>query len=189
MGLQCIWRKRSEKIKTVIHIAKNTCISEDELVFKASRSSGPGGQNINKLNTRITLFFNVSSSPSLSEWQKQRVLSHLATRADKNGVLRVVSQKFRTQKANRKAATERLQQLLQEALKTRPVRKKTKVPPYARERRLQEKKHRSLLKQRRTRRNWTEWNRALAYCGSKNLSMFSSANQGKNHHGGNDNDY
>jgi ribosome-associated protein len=140
----------------VIHISKNTYISEDEFVFKASRSSGPGGQNVNKLNTRITLFFDVSNSPNLSEWQKQRVLSRLATRADKNGVLRIVSQKFRTQKANRKAALERLQRLLQEALKTRPARKKTNVPPYAREQRLQEKKHRSLLKQHRTRKNWTE---------------------------------
>jgi ribosome-associated protein len=140
----------------VIHIAKNTYISEDELVFKASRSSGPGGQNVNKLNTRITLFFNVSNSPNLSDWQKQRILSRLATRADKNGVLRVVSQKFRNQEANRKATEEKLQQLLQDALRTKPVRKKTKAPQYAHERRLALKKRRGLLKKQRAKEYWKE---------------------------------
>lgn len=137
----------------MVGITDNIFIRDDELIFKASRSAGPGGQNVNKVNTRITLFFDVAHCESLSDVQKQRILSRLATRADKNGLLRVVSQRFRTQKANRRAAVERLQQLLADALKTRPVRKKTRIPYVARQRRLEQKRRRSLLKQQRAKRN------------------------------------
>jgi ribosome-associated protein len=85
----------------------------------------------------------------LSEEQKQQVRSELSTRIDKMGVLHVVAQTHRSQEANRRAAGERLQQLVQEALRPRPIRKKTRVPAAARERRLQEKKRRSDRKQQR----------------------------------------
>ena len=140
----------------MIEITDNVSIRDDELIFKASRSSGPGGQNVNKVNTRITLLLDVANCESFSDVQKRRILSRLATRADKNGLVRVVSQRFRTQKANRRAAVERLQQLLAEALKTRPVRKKTKIPYAAKQRRLEEKRRRSLLKQQRAKRNLAE---------------------------------
>jgi len=140
----------------MVDITDNISIREDELIFRASRSGGPGGQNVNKVNTRITLFFDVSNCESFSDVQKQRILSRLSTRADKNGLIRVVSQRFRTQKANRRAAVERLQQLLAEALKTRPVRKKTRVPYAAKKRRLEEKRRRSLLKLQRAKRNLAE---------------------------------
>jgi ribosome-associated protein len=140
----------------MIDITDNISIRDDELIFKASRSGGPGGQNVNKVNTRITLFFDVSNCESFSDVQKRRILSRLSTRADKNGLIRVASQKFRTQKANRRAAVERLQQLLAEALKTRPVRKKTKISYAAKQRRLEEKRRRSLLKQQRAKRNLAE---------------------------------
>jgi ribosome-associated protein len=136
--------------------AEEVLIPESELVFKASRSSGPGGQNVNKLNTRVTALFDVAGSPSLSEEQKQQVLSGLSTRVDKNGVLHVVSQKHRSQEANRRTAVERLQQLVYDALKPRPVRKKTKAPAAARERRLEEKKRRSSRKQQRMGKDWSE---------------------------------
>jgi ribosome-associated protein len=131
-------------------------IPESELVFRASRSSGPGGQNVNKLNTRVTVLFNVAGSPSLSAEQKQQVRSRLTGRIDKNGVLHVVSQKHRSQEANRRAAVERLQQLVQEALRPVPVRRKTKVPTAARERRLREKKQRSDRKRQRMGGTWGE---------------------------------
>ncbi len=140
----------------MIDITDNISIRDDELIFKASRSGGPGGQNVNKVNTRITLFFDVSNCESFSDVQKRRILSCLSTRADKNGLIRVASQRFRTQKANRRAAVERLQQLLAEALKTRPVRKKTKVSYAVKQRRLEEKRRRSLLKQQRAKRNLAE---------------------------------
>jgi len=141
------------EVKAMIEITRDTIINEDEFVFKVSRSSGPGGQNINKVNTRVTLLFDVANCGSLSGWQKQRILARLATRSDKNGVLRVTSQKFRTQGANRRAAVERLQQLLTDALKTRPIRKKSKVSYAAKQRRLEEKKRRSLLKRQRSAKN------------------------------------
>jgi ribosome-associated protein len=134
----------------MIEITHDIFINEDELVFKVSRSSGPGGQNVNKLNTRVTLLFDVKNCGSFSNLQKQRILTRLVSRTDKNGVLRIVSQKFRTQKANRWAVVERLQQLLTDALKIRPVRKKSKVPYAAKQRRLEEKRRRGLLKRQRS---------------------------------------
>lgn len=137
----------------MIKITDNIFIQENELVFRASRSAGPGGQNVNKVNSRITLFFDVANCESFSDVQKQRILSRLKTRADKNGLIRVVSQKFRTQQANRRAAVERLQQLIADALKTKPLRKKTNIPYAAKQRRLEQKKRRSLLKRQRAKKN------------------------------------
>ncbi len=133
----------------MIEITANTLLSDEELSFKTSRSSGPGGQNVNKLNTRVTVLFDVAGSPNLSGEQKRRVRTELSTRIDKQGVLHVVSQKHRSQEANRQAAVERLQELLREALKPRAIRKKTKPSAGAKERRLQEKKHRARIKQHR----------------------------------------
>ena len=140
--------------KVMIEITKNILIGAEELTFRASRGSGPGGQNVNKLNTRMTLLFDVAGSPSLSAEQKRRIRSKLSTRIDKAGVLRVVAQKHRTQEANRRATVERFAELLREALHRVPVRKKTKVPAAVRERRLEEKKRRSLLKRQRSQRDW-----------------------------------
>ena len=134
-------------------ITRGIFISEDEVVFKFSCSSGPGGQNVNKVNTRATLYFDVEACSDLSNWQKRRILERLATRADKHGVLRVVCQKHRTQKANRRQAFERFGQLLAEALKRRRPRKKTKIPRYAVEKRLAEKRRRSELKKQRAKVN------------------------------------
>jgi ribosome-associated protein len=144
------------KIKTMIEITRDISVSEDELVFKTSRSGGPGGQNVNKVSTRVTLLFSVTDCKSLSEAQKQRILSRLAGRADKHGVLRVASQRHRTQQANRRATVERLQQLLADALKRRAVRKATKVPYAVDQRRLDRKKRRGMLKQQRAQRNLRE---------------------------------
>jgi len=136
----------------MIEIEHGIEICQERIVFKASRSSGPGGQNVNKLNSRVTLFFDVAGCESFSDAQKQRILKRLATRADRNGVIRVVSQRHRSQKANRQAATERLVELLRAAVKTRPPRKKTKVPQSIKQRRTEQKKRRSMLKQQRAKK-------------------------------------
>ena len=138
----------------MLRIKDDIFIDEERIVFKASRSGGPGGQNINKVNTRVTLFFDVAGCESFSDEQKRQILTRLSTRANKRGEIRVVSQKFRTQKANRRAAVERLVELLKESIKTKAVRKKTKVPARAHERRLEEKKRRSMLKQLRAEREF-----------------------------------
>lgn len=138
----------------MIEISSGVFISEDELVFKFSRSGGPGGQNVNKVNTRVTVLFDMAGAKSLSDVQKKQILKRLATRADKNGVIRVASQRYRTQKANRRAVVERLAELLREALKKKAVRKKTKVPEAVKRRRLEEKKKRSLLKKQRAEKSF-----------------------------------
>jgi ribosome-associated protein len=138
----------------VIAITDKICIDEESIVFKASRSGGPGGQNVNKVNTRVTLFFDAANCPTLSDSQKKRILERLASRADKNGVIRVASQKFRTQMANRNAAIERLQGLLAEAIKTPRIRKQTRIPPSAHRKRLDEKKRRGALKRLRSEKNF-----------------------------------
>jgi len=106
---------------------------------------------VNKVNTRAILRFDVINSPSLSSRQKQLIRNHLATRINKEGILRVVSQKSRSQAANREAAIERFTLLLRESLQEVLPKKKTPIPRAARERRLEGKKHRSLLKEKRTR--------------------------------------
>jgi len=131
-------------------IAGGVFVCGDDFVFKASRSSGPGGQNVNKVSSRVTVFFDVGSCESLSREQKRRILKKLSTRASKEGVIRVVSQKHRTQRANRNAAVKRLVELLTGAIIRKPVRKKTKVPYVTRQRRLEEKKRRGTLKKQRS---------------------------------------
>jgi ribosome-associated protein len=133
-----------------IEIVNKIYIKEDELVFKASRSSGPGGQNVNKLNTKISLFLNIKDSTSFSDSQKELILKRLAGRIDKYGFIRIVSQKFRSQQANKIAAVERLQKLLSDALKVETVRKKTKVTYASKQKRLERKKYKSKLKKQRT---------------------------------------
>ena len=134
----------------MITIKNGIVIPEDDLVYRASRSGGPGGQNVNKVNTRITLFFDVANCKSLSAEQKRRILDQLKTRASKDGVVRVVSQRHRTQRANRDAATERLVELLQQVFTIKPVRKKTRVPYSSKQKRLDEKKRRSTIKKLRS---------------------------------------
>ncbi|MGA1979719.1 MAG: alternative ribosome rescue aminoacyl-tRNA hydrolase ArfB [Sedimentisphaerales bacterium] len=138
----------------MIKISRGIFISEDELVFKFSRGGGPGGQNVNKVNTRVTVLFDAANSRSFSDEQKGQILRRLASRADKDGVIRVVSQRCRTQKANREAAVERLEELLREALKKKAARKKTKVPEAAKRKRLERKKRRGFLKKQRAERSF-----------------------------------
>ncbi|HSV26745.1 MAG TPA: alternative ribosome rescue aminoacyl-tRNA hydrolase ArfB [Sedimentisphaerales bacterium] len=134
----------------MIEIAAGVHISEDELVFEASRSSGPGGQNVNKVSSRITVLFDIASSPSLSDAQKALVSRRLGNRITTGGVLRVTSQQYRSQLANRQAAVERLAELLRVALVQRPPRKATVVPRSAKLGRLRAKAYRSRLKKLRS---------------------------------------
>jgi len=124
-------------------------IDEDELRFTYSRSSGPGGQNVNRVQTRVTLTFDVPESKCLTDAQKRRIALRLATRMNREGVLRVVSQRHRTQEGNRRAAVERFHELIAEALKRKKLRRKTKVSKAARRRRVEQKRRRGEIKRRR----------------------------------------
>ncbi len=122
-----------------------------ELTFSFSRSSGPGGQNVNKVNTQVMLRFDVRASPSLTNTQKSLLLSKLRTRIDSLGRLRVISSRHRTQAANRNAATERFCELLAAALVRKKHRIKTKTSKAAKARRLRDKSRRADLKRDRGR--------------------------------------
>ena len=134
----------------MIEINEWICIPEEELKFTASRSSGPGGQNVNKVSTRVTLWFDLAHSPSLSQEEKERVIGRLGSRIDKDGVLRLVAQETRSQAANKELAVERFAELLRAALKQAPMRRETRVSKAAKRRRLEEKKQRSIVKHGRS---------------------------------------
>jgi len=125
-------------------------IDPGELVFTYARSSGPGGQNVNKVQTRAMLQFDVAASPSLNDYQKRRIFTRLAGRINKEGVLRVISQRYRTQEANRRAAIERFHELIEEALHVQRPRRKTRVSKGAKRRRMDSKRRRGDLKRGRS---------------------------------------
>ncbi|MGB3564543.1 MAG: alternative ribosome rescue aminoacyl-tRNA hydrolase ArfB [Thermoanaerobaculia bacterium] len=138
-----------------LRITSDLTIPSAELRFETSRSSGPGGQNVNKVESRVAILFDVDSSPTLTTDQKELIRSHLATRMSKKGILRVVAQKHRTQAANRKEVVGRFVQLLEEALEPEATRRATAVPQGTKRRRLDDKKRRGQLKKRR--RDPVDW--------------------------------
>ena len=120
-----------------------------ELKFKTTRSGGKGGQNVNKVETRVDAYWNIDQSALLSEYQKKLVKELLAVKLTKEGVLIVKSQAFRTQLENRNAVIEKINKLLQKALVPVKKRKATKPGKAARLKRLDNKKKLSELKQSR----------------------------------------
>ncbi len=132
-----------------LRINHEVSIPSSELRFRFSRSSGPGGQHVQKSSTRVELLFDVRNSPSLTEEQKQRLLGRLGGYVDSSGTLHLVSQSGRSQWRNREEVVARFQALLQRALAARKRRRATRPSAAARERRLREKRHRSEIKKGR----------------------------------------
>jgi ribosome-associated protein len=122
---------------------------ENEFLFQATRSSGPGGQNVNKVSTRVELRFDVFNSALLSEDEKLKVAEKLKTRITKEGILLLVSQNGRTQFENRENVTEKFFDLLIKALTPVKKRKKTLPTIQSKEKRLESKQLHSLKKGRR----------------------------------------
>jgi ribosome-associated protein len=142
----------SEKAyKRTLSITDRIFIPEEEVYYTASRSSGAGGQNVNKVSTRVTLWFDVLSSPSLSEGEKKRILEKLSTRINKSGKLWINAQETRSQADNRELARRRFIELVSRALTRSKPRKKTRVPLRIQEERISEKRRRSRLKKNRGR--------------------------------------
>ena len=133
----------------MLRINDHLSIDESELDYEFARSSGPGGQNVNKVETKVTLKFVVANSAALTDDQKRRVSDALASRITKDGVLRVTSQRHRTREANRHAAIGRFIELLDDALVVRAPRKKTKISRAAKRRRIEGKKRRGQVKKMR----------------------------------------
>jgi len=134
-----------------LRITGRVSIPYEELSFTAARSSGPGGQNVNKVSTRVTLWFDLDRSPNLTDADKELLREALGSRIGKDGLLRIIVQQTRSQAANREIAVERFAALLRAALTPAPPRKKTRVGLAAKRRRLDEKKLRGSLKRARAR--------------------------------------
>ena len=135
-----------------LHIPPIIEIPLAELRFKFSRSSGPGGQNVNKLSTRVELHYDFARSEALSTPQRQRIADKLAARLSGDGLLVVQSERFRTQGRNREDCLDKLAALLAEAVTPPPPkRKKTRPGRAAKARRREEKQRHSDKKKSRRR--------------------------------------
>ncbi len=110
--------------ETHLRITPHLSIPVAELVIRTSRSSGPGGQHVNKVETKVEILFDVVNAKGLSPAQRQQILEHLAGRIDSSGYLRITEQRSRSQYENKKLAMVRVAEVLRRALK--PVR--TRVP-------------------------------------------------------------
>jgi ribosome-associated protein len=126
-------------------VTRTVTIPVSEIELRFSRSSGPGGQHAQKSETRVEAIFDVEASSALSEAQKNRVV------AKAGPILRAIAQDERSQARNRELAVERLVDALREALRVERRRRPTKPTAASRERRLQEKRRRSEMKQLRRR--------------------------------------
>jgi len=135
----------------MLRINDDLWIDEDDLRFEFARSSGPGGQNVNKVETKVRLLFDIRDSRSLNPEQRSRIEERLSTRITKVGVLHVSSQRHRTREANRRATIERFVELLAEALEDEEPRVRTRVSKTQRKRRLEAKRRRSKKKAMRAR--------------------------------------
>jgi ribosome-associated protein len=131
-------------------------IPESELHFHFVRSSGPGGQHVNKTSTQVELLFDVVNSSSLSEAQKARLLDKLASYIDQEGVLHLSSQATRSQYQNRQDIVVRFRRLVQEALRIPKKRHPTRPTAASRERRLKAKRERGQVKRTRQDRSRSE---------------------------------
>jgi ribosome-associated protein len=133
----------------MIRITDQINIDESELEESFVRSSGPGGQNVNKLSTAVQLRFDVRGSPSLPNDVAVRLMRLAGRRITKDGVLVLIAQEHRTQERNRAEALDRLIALIKEAA-VRPVpRRATKPTRASKQKRLEGKKHRSVIKRHR----------------------------------------
>jgi ribosome-associated protein len=126
-------------------------LCSDELRFEFFRSSGPGGQNVNKVATAVRLRFDVRRSPSLPPDVKDRLLHLAATRINKDGDLVIEARRFRMQEQNRGDAVVRLMRWIAKAAEAPRLRRATKPTAASKQRRLENKQHRSITKRRRYR--------------------------------------
>jgi ribosome-associated protein len=135
--------------ENLLEVNESLSIPRGELEVKVSRSSGAGGQHVNKTSSRVEIFWNVRTSSVLSEEQRARLLDRLASRLSTEGSIRVVASDMRSQSRNRELAEERLTETLRRALLVPKKRRATKPTRAAKEARLESKKRQSHKKRER----------------------------------------
>jgi ribosome-associated protein len=144
--------ERAHLMKEDIFLENGIIIPAHELEITTSRAGGPGGQHVNKTNTRITIRWNVKNTTVLSETLKERILTKLHAQLTTEGDLIIHSSESRSQLQNKKAALVHLTRLLNQALKKPKKRVATKVSAQAKEERLAEKSRRSETKRMRSKK-------------------------------------
>ena len=140
--------------QNLLFITPTLSIPLSELTFRFSRSSGPGGQHVNRSETRVELVFDVAHSPSLDEAQREQLLNRLSHLVDQEGLLHLTASESRSQYQNRERVQVRFQKLLQAAFKPRKRRRPTRPTRSSVERRLEDKRRRSASKRERRRKDW-----------------------------------
>jgi len=129
-----------------LSVNESVAIPRSELDVRVSRSSGAGGQHVNKTSSRVEIFWNIPSSKAISEEERSRLLDKLASKLTTEGSVRVVASDMRSQSRNRDLAEERLAELVRRALVIPKKRRPTRPTRASKEARLEEKKRRSRKK-------------------------------------------
>jgi ribosome-associated protein len=137
----------------MIKINNNISIDENELSFNFIRSSGPGGQNVNKVSTAVQLKFDILNSAGLSENIKQRIITKGGKKVSKDGTILIEAKRFRTQEKNKQDALNRLITLIKDSSTEPKIRKKTKPTKISSDNRITEKKQKSEIKKYRKKIN------------------------------------
>jgi len=136
----------------ILPISDALSVPLSEIVMKAIRAQGAGGQNVNKVSTAIHLRFDIVASSALDPEQKARLLTTRDHRISKDGLVVIKAQRFRSREKNRLDALERLARVLRDGLQQAKPRKKTRTPRKAKRKRVDDKTRRGRLKESRSKR-------------------------------------
>ena len=148
--------KRAKKMKNDVHVKNGIVIPSNELDITASRAGGPGGQHVNKTDTRITIRWNVINTIALDESQKDHVLQNLQSRLTSDGDFIIHNSASRSQQQNKENALIQLAKEIRNALYVRKKRMATRISKSTKESRLRTKSHRSDIKKMRSSKSYSE---------------------------------
>jgi len=125
-----------------------------ELKFKAVRSSGAGGQNVNKVSSKVVLSFDLVNSLGLTQEEKELLLTKISTKLTQENILILTSEEDRSQLKNKEVAVKKFLKVIENGLKISKERKETKIPKAVKEKRLQQKKSTASIKENRKKPNF-----------------------------------